>query len=122
MLCNDSSLNAAADSNHTCFCVYCNDINHHKQWQINRASKVYRLLSSRNITLSNVKNFGDIDVKILPNMLEAVEEYHNAVREYNENTHAGFFYVEPLSIVYEIMRKWDKAFPLYKSLGKSVNS
>jgi len=117
VLCNDSSLNAAADSNHMCFCVYCNDINHHKQWQINRASKVYRLLSSRNITLSNVKNFGDIDVKILPNMLEAVEKYHNAVREYNENAHPRISCVEPLSIVYEIMRKWDKAFPLYKSLG-----
>jgi len=80
------------------------------------------LLSSRNRTLSNVKHFGDIDVKMLPNMLEAVQKYHDAASEYNENGFPRLFYVEPLSISFEIMRKWDKAFPLYKSLGKSVNS
>mmetsp|Transcript_6384 Transcript_6384/g.9311 ORF Transcript_6384/g.9311 Transcript_6384/m.9311 type:complete len:385 (+) Transcript_6384:1-1155(+) len=117
VLCDESSLNAAAGSNHKCFCVLCDYSNRHEQRQINRASKIYRLLSSRNRMLSNVNHFDDIDVKMLPNMLEAVGKYHDAVREYNENAYPPFSYVDPISIMYEIMRKWDKAFPLYKALG-----
>eukprot|EP00573_Skeletonema_grethae_P000029 CAMPEP_0201687898 /NCGR_PEP_ID=MMETSP0578-20130828/1744_1 /ASSEMBLY_ACC=CAM_ASM_000663 /TAXON_ID=267565 /ORGANISM="Skeletonema grethea, Strain CCMP 1804" /LENGTH=568 /DNA_ID=CAMNT_0048172077 /DNA_START=24 /DNA_END=1727 /DNA_ORIENTATION=- len=106
VLCDESSLNAAADSNHMCFCVLCDYSNRHEQRQINRASKIYRLLSSRNRMLSNVNHFDDIDVKMLPNMLEAVGKYHDAVREYNENAYPRISYVEQLSIMYEIMRKW----------------
>ncbi len=66
--------------------------------------------------MSNVTEFGDIDVKILPNMLEAVETCHDAARKYRSSPPISY-YVHPLSIVYEIMRKWDKAFHLYKALG-----
>jgi len=122
VMCDESSLNAAFDSNHFCYWHY-DEHNSQEQWQTNRASKVYRLLSSRNRTLSNVTHFGDIHVKILPNMLEVVQKYHcDAIIMYNLDFEFRITYVEPLSIMYEIMRKWDKAFPLYKSLGKSVNS
>ncbi len=121
VLCDESSLNAAFDSNHFCHWHY-DEHNSHEQWQTNRASKVYRLLSSRNGTLSNVTHFGDIDVKILPNMLEVVQKYHDAAIMYNLDIEFRISYVEPLSIMYEMMRKWDKAFHLYKSLGKYVKS
>eukprot|EP00984_Skeletonema_dohrnii_P006163 scaffold2199_cov120-Skeletonema_dohrnii-CCMP3373.AAC.4 len=100
-LCDDSSLNSAADSNHTCtvdlgreaFDVY----NSHEQGQINRGRKIYSLLSSRNETMSNVQHFGNIDLKILPTMLEAVQKYATNMCDPK---------VKPLSIVYEVMRKW----------------
>ena len=66
--------------------------------------------------MSNSKHFGEIDVKILPEMLEAVQQYHSA------SLSADYFKVNPLSIVYEVMRRWDKVTPLYKTLGKSVGS
>mmetsp|Transcript_18029 Transcript_18029/g.30432 ORF Transcript_18029/g.30432 Transcript_18029/m.30432 type:complete len:156 (+) Transcript_18029:3-470(+) len=104
VLFDESSLNAVADSNHICtvdlgwkaFDVY----NSHEQGQINRCRKIYSLLSSRNATMSNVQHFGNIDLKILPIMLEAVQKYAKNV---------NFLEVKPLSIVYEVMRKWDKA-------------
>eukprot|EP00984_Skeletonema_dohrnii_P006161 scaffold2199_cov120-Skeletonema_dohrnii-CCMP3373.AAC.2 len=115
-LCDDSSLNSAADSNHTCT-VYLgsNDIgyNSHEQGQINRGRKIYSILSSRNETMSNVQHFGNIDVKILPIMLEAMQRYHNAASVYNVHVQKYATYVnkyepkvKPLSIVYEVMRKW----------------
>ena len=109
VLYNESSLNAAADSNHICIVVGYSGNNSHPQGQINRGEKVYRLLSIRNQSMSNVKHFGSIDVKILPNMLEAMQRYHNAA--------SRIFDVEPVSIVYETLRKWDKVMELCKSLG-----
>jgi len=112
VLYDESSLNAVADSNHICtvdlgwkaFDVY----NSHEQGQINRCRKIYSLLSSRNETMSNVQHFDDIDVKILPNILEAVQKYATKVPDDDVN----YPKVEPLSIVYETMRKWEKAFYL----------
>ena len=69
--------------------------------------------------MSNVQHFDDIDVEVLPNMVEAVQKYANmldrSVDRYGGN-------VKSLSIVYEVMRKWDKAFPLYKSLGGGMGT
>ena len=65
--------------------------------------------------MSNTQYFGDIDVKILPNMLEAVQKGYDA--SFAKNNFWVDPKVDPLSIVYEIMRKWDKVIPLYKSLG-----
>ena len=101
VLYDESSLNAAADSNHICtvdlgrkaFDVY----NSHEQGQINKAAKVYRLISIRNQSMSNVQHFGNIDLKILPTMLEAVQKYATNMCDPK---------VKPLSIVYEVMRKW----------------
>ncbi|KAK1739049.1 leucine-rich repeat protein [Skeletonema marinoi] len=112
VLYDESSLNAVADSNHTCTAnlhrhwdldlLGRNDIdyNPHDKWHINRGWKIYSILSSRNETMSNVQHFSDIDVKILPIMLEAVQTYATNVDDSK---------VKPLSIVYEVMRKWDKA-------------
>ena len=115
VLCDESSLNAAADSNHICIVYGDTQLDLHSynclsDMEKNRARKVYALLSSRNKTMSNVQHFSDIDLKILPNMLAAVQKYSSDVQNYDPK-------VNPLSIVYEIMRKWDKVIPLYKSLG-----
>eukprot|EP00984_Skeletonema_dohrnii_P029094 scaffold19434_cov121-Skeletonema_dohrnii-CCMP3373.AAC.10 len=108
-LCDGSSLNSAADSNHTCT-VYLgwnavDDYNLHEQGHINRGWKIYSILSTRNEMMSNVQHFSDIDVKILPNIVEAVQKYETNVYDSK---------VKPLSIVYEIMRKWDKALTCWK--------
>ena len=60
--------------------------------------------------MSNVTQFGDIDVKLLPQMLEAVQKYHDAARNYR--SYPRISYVDPISVVYAIMRKWDKVFHL----------
>eukprot|EP00574_Skeletonema_japonicum_P008014 CAMPEP_0201735714 /NCGR_PEP_ID=MMETSP0593-20130828/37801_1 /ASSEMBLY_ACC=CAM_ASM_000672 /TAXON_ID=267983 /ORGANISM="Skeletonema japonicum, Strain CCMP2506" /LENGTH=44 /DNA_ID= /DNA_START= /DNA_END= /DNA_ORIENTATION= len=44
--------------------------------------------------MSNVQDFVDIDVKLLPNILEAVQKYSRLTEETED-------YVEALSIVYE---------------------
>ena len=116
VLFDESSLNAAADSNHICsvsvgsldWDLY----NSSTDMKENRARKLYALLSSRNKTMSNVQHFSAIDLKLLPNILQAMQKYSNDMPSYRHDLK-----VDPLSIVYEIMRKWDKAFPLYKSLG-----
>eukprot|EP00984_Skeletonema_dohrnii_P036383 scaffold37292_cov155-Skeletonema_dohrnii-CCMP3373.AAC.1 len=110
VLCDESSLNAASDSNHNCNVPLTGNpidrVNSHEQGQINRGRKIYSILSNRNETMSNVQHFGDIDVKILPNILEAVQKYATKVHEDEDHK------VKPLSIVYETMRKWEKAFYL----------
>ncbi len=117
-ICDESSLNSIADSNHTCYIesdevmrVQVMGDNESKVREDNRARKIYGLLSSRNETMSNVQDFGDIDVKLLPNLLEAVQKY--SFGEDDDMT---------LSITYEVMRKWDKLYisPLYQSLGEPV--
>ncbi|KAL7494480.1 hypothetical protein ACHAWT_005371, partial [Skeletonema menzelii] len=54
---DDSSLNAAADSNHTCQIKGLSSYNWHKNWRINRGSKIYHLLFFRHETGSNAKHF-----------------------------------------------------------------
>eukprot|EP00985_Skeletonema_marinoi_P025984 scaffold19645_cov73-Skeletonema_marinoi.AAC.1 len=109
VLCDDSSLNTVADSNHTCAVDlgsnYIDDYNTHEQVQINRGRKIYSILSYRNVTMSNVQHFSDIDMKLLPNVLDAVQKYATNVDDSE---------VKPLSIVYEIMRKWDKTMTCWK--------
>ena len=111
VLCDISGLNAASDSNHSCEVYAGSRLNLSSynspmgmNMQRNRARKIYALLSLRNDTTSNVQHFSDIDLKLLPNILQAMQKYSNYMREYSE---------VPLSIVYEIMRKWDKVTPLY---------
>ncbi|KAK1739025.1 hypothetical protein QTG54_010341 [Skeletonema marinoi] len=104
-LCDEASLNSVADSNHSC-CIETDNFsgNNDEDREINRAEKIYGLLSSRNKTMSNVQDFGDIDVKLLPNILESVQKYSN----YGDED-----IVKASSIVYEIMRCWDKVSHLY---------
>ena len=112
---DESSLNSAADSNHTCSSMDTDHlgVNNRDVPEDNRAWKIYTILSKRNKTMSNVQHFGDIDIKLLPNVLEAVEKYSllNGGNVYRANA---------LSIVYEIMHRWDKVSPLYKTLGKPL--
>ena len=115
---NDSSLNSVAGSNHSCCCNGIRDFfweislcnNNCEDREMNRGRKIYKLLSSRNNSVSNVEHFDDIDVTLLPQIVEAVQKYANMSMDY----------VNDLSIVYEVMRKWDKAFPLYKLGGGNI--
>ena len=124
VLFDESSLNAASDSNHCCE-VYAGsrlDLASYNSpsgmnMQRNRARKIYALLSSRNKTMSNVQHFSDIDLKLLPNILQAVQKYSKDMR-----CDPNMDEVHLLSIVYEVMRRWDKVTPLYKTLGKSVGN
>ncbi len=122
---NDSSLNSIADSNHSCILVgahfhswnmtgfWKNGAWHEAHVSFNRARKIYKLLSMRNksMSTSNVQYFDEIDVKILPFMLKAVQRYAIAIHPYDS--------VKALSIVYEVMRKWHKVFPLYADRGNN---
>jgi hypothetical protein len=99
-----SSLNSVADSNHSCYIkadydLIVNDtiLNNSKDREINRAQKLYTLLSIRNKSMSNAQDFGYIDVKLLPNVLEVVQKYSQSMNEDN-------YYVRGYSIVYEVMR------------------
>jgi hypothetical protein len=131
LLSNDeSNLSSVALSNHSCYIrgVWREPptLNKHFWWdeirswdttrlrketELNRARKIYNLLSLRNKSLSNVQHFDGIDVKILPNMVEAVQRYSGLVNEQSEVEQDHN--VKDLSIVYEVMRKWDKVFSLY---------
>jgi BMFP domain-containing protein YqiC len=120
----DGNLNSISDSNHSCSVVLkmnCWNV-YEKPDSFNRARKIYRLLSARNksMSTSNVQHFDDIDVKILPTMLKAVQRYASDVCPY-DRFKSGYCRVEPLSIVYEVMRKWDKVFPLYTDGGDNDN-
>jgi hypothetical protein len=111
---DDSTLNTVSDSNHSCFVHLdvsgswnVNDLG--RERERNRGRKIYRLLTSRHKSTSNVQHFGDIDAKILPNIVRAVQKYAS----FQSPSDYFYNYVRDLSIVYEIMRKWDKVFPLY---------
>ncbi len=118
-VCDESSLNSVADSNHSCSIEteYGVDGNETDSREINRSRKIYSLLASRHETMSNVQHFGDIDVKLLPKILAAVQKYSNMNVAWDTSYCVD---VKALSIVYEVMRRWDKVSPLYKSLGMSI--
>eukprot|EP00984_Skeletonema_dohrnii_P039075 scaffold43053_cov144-Skeletonema_dohrnii-CCMP3373.AAC.1 len=112
---DEGSLNSVADSNHRCNIRLIGSLSLALRWNNssqdmgeNRGRKIYRLLSSRNKTLSNVQHFGDIDVKLLPNMLDAVHKYSND---------GGNDSVKASSIVYEIMRFWDQVTPIIRRVS-----
>ena len=123
VLYDDSSLNAVSDSNHSCELGldddYPWDLNTSAVTKENRGRKIYTLLSCRHrdVATSNVQHFGDIDVKLLPDILEAVLRYSKHTNEdiNNEDGDDSETKVGSTSIVYEIMRKWEKAFNLYES-------
>ena len=113
------SLNSVSDSNHSCsvkadFIMTVNNValNNSETRDVNRAQKIYSLLSIRNKRISNAQHFGDMDINLLPRLLEVVQKYSRLTGEDED-------YVKALSIVYEIMRRWDKVSPLYKPLGTS---
>ena len=130
---DDSSLNAASDSNHTCSIKYPSDDSdliegldiiemngdrHHTKAfnsKCVRKKKIYSVLSSRNRELSNVEHFEDVQVKSLPNMLHSIQKYSN----YHEGEDISQVrcHVQPLSIVYEICRNWEESIATFAALS-----
>ena len=114
-VCDESSLNAVADSNHRCSLDCLNWDNHINNssdvMEDNKGRKIYALLSSRHLNgaMSNVQHFRDMDVKILPDMLEAVQKYGKIKGKYGSEPK-----VKSVSIVFEFMRKWEKVINFYE--------
>lgn len=59
-----------------------------------------------------MKHFDKIDVKLLPHIIVAVQRYAAILEKEPE---------DPSSIVYEVMREWNKVFPLYELGGMPAN-
>eukprot|EP00579_Thalassiosira_antarctica_P017897 CAMPEP_0201947038 /NCGR_PEP_ID=MMETSP0903-20130614/54733_1 /ASSEMBLY_ACC=CAM_ASM_000552 /TAXON_ID=420261 /ORGANISM="Thalassiosira antarctica, Strain CCMP982" /LENGTH=526 /DNA_ID=CAMNT_0048490159 /DNA_START=164 /DNA_END=1741 /DNA_ORIENTATION=- len=120
---DNSSLNAAAETNHTCaihYTVYPGD--ERLELEINglvnfaesgdffepkalRGKKIYSVLSSRNRECSNVHYFNDAPVEFLPDMFGAIQQYS----EYHLQDNSPWQDdddVNALSIVFEIVRRW----------------
>ena len=130
---DDTSLNSAADSNHTCAIKYPSggdeiqgldtsdmngDINsgHCFAPMYVRQKKIYSVLSSRNRECSNVGYFDDVPVEFLPDILSSIERYS----EYNIHDHAppqGANDVKPISLMFEILQRWDKSLAVFESLS-----
>eukprot|EP01083_Nonionella_stella_P197816 726949_1 len=82
-----------------------------------RAKKLYSILSTRNKTNSNVQYFDKLPIELLPDMLESIKKYSGyhfgektPMRDQND--------VKPISIVYEILRKWDEALSAFEYINK----
>ena len=128
---DSTSLNSAADSNHTCHIViptHQEGMNGDSETDDNfgqaavRQKKIYHILSSRNRECSNVQDLDDVPTEFLPDLLRSIQKYS----EYHlgENTPDGEMApprddkdVDALSVVFELMRFWDKSFGLYESLS-----
>ena len=121
-----TSLNSAAESNHTCFIAGASEYNGDDPdtWDemtpfvpaAVRQKKIYSVLSSRNRECSNVQSMDDVPVEFLPDMLVSIQqysEYHigdKAPPKRNDDAKA-------LSVMYEILRFWNEAFSVYESLS-----
>lgn len=112
-----TSLNTAADSNHTFYIVGKASFNVNPLNKLSasidpkkvRQQKIYHVLSSRNKECSNVQHLDDVPIEFLPDMLGSIQQYS----DYSKSGDIG-----ALSVVYETMRMWDKAFSVYESLGR----
>src|SRR6056300_1287377 len=82
---DETSLNSAADSNHTCTIKYpiiqgldISDMNGNSRYHFAplkvRQKKIYSVLSSRNRQCSNVGHFDDVPVEFLPDMIRTFEQ------------------------------------------------
>ena len=116
---DDSSFNAAADSNHTCLitnpdnCRGINDVCGHRAL---KAKKIFSVLSLRNRNCSNAELLGGIQVEILPILLVSIQKY-SVCRLRNDSTCDNIRDDNDalaLSVVYEVMRWWDKAMSVYE--------
>ena len=134
-----TSLNSAAKSNHTCTIdfplhskyVHVREINgdeffdHYYDPEYVRQKKIYYILSARNRSLSNVDHFDeDMPVELLPDMLMSIQKYahyhdigndeEKEVKPSQDNSD-----VKPLSIMFEILQRWDKSLSLFEALSSS---
>jgi len=130
---DDTSLNTAANSNHTCNIKYptgrrliggvdIREMNGDKKftiafaWKFVRQKKIYSVLSKRNRDCSNVKHFDEVPVELLPNMLHSIHKYSNystSVLEMSQDRG----HVQPLSIVYEVCRHWEDSLAAFEALS-----
>jgi len=138
-----TSLNSAADSNHTCkidfpggnHFKYVRTINgvsdrdrdhvgNFDPWIV-RQKKIYSILSSRNRGGSNVDYFDeDMPVELLPNMLRSIQKYANYhIPETDEDKEytppQDNSDVKPLLIMFEILQRWDKSLAVFEALSSS---
>lgn len=127
---DSTSLNLTADMNHTCV-IYGHPMRKYSdvvnEWTLDgsyctpgstRAKKLYSILSTRNKTNSNVQYFDKLPIELLPDMLESIKkysEYHFGDKTPTKDQND----VKPISIVYEILRKWDEAVSAFEYVNKS---
>jgi len=127
---DDTSLNSAADSNHSC-CIY-QERDGLDRFEINgkpygenplpnpvyvRQKKIYSILSSRNRDCSNVDHFDeDMSVELLPDMLTSIQRCSN-YHEAEDGPPKSQDDVIPLSIMYEVLQKWDSSLAVFESLS-----
>ena len=135
---DQTSLNSAADSNHTCYICYPDDddelLEGLELTEMNgkaevedsleaaffigfvRQKKVYSILSARNRNCSNVDHFENVPVELLPNMLELIQQYAN-YHVPDRTPSQDVRDVKPLSIMYEILQRWDKSLAAFEALS-----
>jgi len=127
-----TSLNAAADTNHTCnidfprILDYDNvrengtsaDGKHFIDPKWVKHKKIYSILSSRNRNGTNVEHLEDVPIELLPNILSSVQymsDYFVGMGPSKDNRE-----VKPLSLVYELCRHWDEALAVFELLSSSA--
>ena len=125
-----TSLNSASDSNHSC-CIYqeregldCFEINGKAYGESPlpdpkyvRQKKIYSILSSRNKECSNVDHFdNDMPIELLPDMLTSIQRY-SKYHETENGPPQSQDNVISLSIMYEVLQRWDKSLAVFESLS-----
>lgn len=133
---DSTTLNSAANSNHTCHIPFACRYNHiwydtlvedspikgfgsHPAPALRR-KKIYKVLSRQHQNCSNVTHFEDVPIEVLPNMLISIQHC-------SEHQIAPFSHDEEdddtpaLSVIFEVMRRWDKVFPVYESISLGRN-
>ena len=135
-----TSLNSAADSNHTCNIDFPLNLKYDLVREINgeessehyydpdyvRKKKIYNVLSARNRSRSIVDHFDeDMPVELLPGMLMSIQKYadYHVLDETDtdEDKEAtppqDIRDVKPVSIMFEILQRWDKSLAVFESLS-----
>ena len=120
---DSTSLNSVADSNHTCGIFAKSRFNGGQDESDDffeptavRKKKIHFVLSSRNRDCSNVQHLDDVPVEFLPDMLRSIQQYSDYHTGDNVPPKQDEV-VKALSVVYEIMRWWDKSVSVYELLG-----
>ena len=132
------SLNSAADSNHTCHIDFPSNHKYDHVREINseessehylrpkyvRQKKIYLILSQRNKNSSNVDHFDDdMPVELLPGVLLTIQKFANYHDETDEEKEIKPSQdnsdVKPLSIMFEILQRWDNSLAVFEALSSS---
>ena len=126
-LLDTTTLNAVVNTNHTCRVNLSAvqprfadlwDVNQDSDPNINGRRKLYHALAMRHRGCPGIKRmsttehyFGSMIYKHLPNILAMIQSAHSPNHIYWTEG------VKPLSIVYEVLRKWEESLSLYETLG-----